>query len=123
MLPLLAMGADECVDALVAGGFSVVRRTSHGVLLERGSRQVHVPMTSLLTPDQLLTILESAGLSNYQFLELFSDMPTAPGVLVQDSGVVLGGARDVRDARIDEEDDEEMTADPPTLRTALLQRA
>lgn len=77
-MPLVAVSGAECVDALRGAGFSVSERSNRGATLTKGLRVVIVPDVAMLTPDELTSILRTAGLGYVDFLDLLSDAPTEP---------------------------------------------
>lgn len=74
------MSGVECVDALTSAGFSLTARTGADVTLTKGLRVVVVPDVPMLTPDELMAILRSAGVPYSEFLDLLSEAPTDPAI-------------------------------------------
>jgi len=83
LLPLVAVSAFECVDALrVAGFFVRAHSAATGYSLSNGLRSVTVRSTVLLAPDELLAILRDAGIPYCDFLDLLSEAPTDPAIVL-----------------------------------------
>ena len=80
LLPLVAVSGPECVDALLAAGFTVSARTDDHTTLAKSGRAVSIRTGALLMPDELLGILRDAGLAYSDFLDLLSEAPTDPDV-------------------------------------------
>jgi hypothetical protein len=80
VVPLVAVSGAECVEALTAAGFALSTRTSEGTTLTRGLHLVVVPDVPMLAPDELGSILRSAGVPYSDFLDLLSEVPTDPGI-------------------------------------------
>ena len=80
MVPLVAVSGAECVDALSSAGFSLTGRTGSDVTLSKGLRVVVVPDVAMLSPDELLAVLRSAGVPYSEFLDLLSEAPTDPAM-------------------------------------------
>ncbi len=80
MVPLVAVSGAECVDALSGAGFSLTARTGADVTLSKGLRVVVVPDVAMLSPDELLAILRTAGVPYTDFLDLLSEAPTDPAI-------------------------------------------
>lgn len=78
VVPLVAVSGAECVDALTLAGFSLVSRTDSNATLVRGLRLVVVPDVGILSPDELLEVLRTAGVAYTDFLDLLSETPTDP---------------------------------------------
>lgn len=72
LLPILAVSATECVQALTLGGFRTTSRTQAATVLEQRDRRVIVPATMMLPPDDLENILRAAAVSYTEFLELLA---------------------------------------------------
>ena len=77
-LPVLALSADEILWALLRSGFVIVKATSDTILLERGHRQVSVPLGPLEVEDAM-AVLHDAGVAYSELLDLLGEAPTAPG--------------------------------------------
>jgi hypothetical protein len=69
---MLAVSGEECVAALLAGGFRPLRREEGTSVVERGYRVARIPDALVLSPEDLDEILRSAGVAYTQFLELLS---------------------------------------------------
>lgn len=80
VVPLVAVSGAECVEALTGAGFVVVARSSTGATLTKGLRFVVVPEAGMLVPDELTSILRSAGIPYSDFLDLLSEAPTDPAI-------------------------------------------
>jgi len=80
VVPLVAVSGAECIDALAIAGFSLTARNGSEVTLTKGLRVVVVPHAAMLTPDELLAILRSAGVPYSEFLDLLSEAPTDPAI-------------------------------------------
>ncbi len=80
MVPLVAVSGAECVDALSIAGFSLTARNPTAVTLTKGLRVVVVPDVAMLSPDDLLAILRTAGVPYSEFLDLLSETPTDPAI-------------------------------------------
>lgn len=80
MVPLVAVSGAECIDALSLAGFSLTARTGSEVTLSKGLRVVVVPDVAMLSPDELLSVLRTAGLPYSDFLDLLSEAPTDPAI-------------------------------------------
>jgi hypothetical protein len=80
VVPLVAVSGAECVDALSMAGFSVSSRTATHATVTKGLRVVVVPDLPMLPPEELMTVLRTAGLPYSEFLELLSECPTDPAI-------------------------------------------
>jgi hypothetical protein len=80
VIPLVAVSGAECIDALSTAGFALVGRNGADVTMTKGLHVVIVPDVPLLTPDELLAILRSAGVPYSEFLDLLSEAPTDPAI-------------------------------------------
>ena len=80
MVPLVAVSGAECADALSSAGFALTARTGSEVTLSKGLRVVVIPDVAMLSPDELLAILRSAGVPYSEFLDLLSEAPTDPAI-------------------------------------------
>jgi hypothetical protein len=80
LLPLVAVSGPECVDALLAAGFTVSARTDDHATLSKSGRSVTIRTGALLMPEELLGVLRDAGLAYSDFLDLLSEAPTDPDV-------------------------------------------
>ncbi len=80
MIPLVAVSGSECIDALAMAGFSITMRTDAEATLTKDFHVVVVPDVPILSPDELMTVLRSAGLPYSDFLELLSEAPTDPAI-------------------------------------------
>jgi hypothetical protein len=80
LLPLVAVSGSECVEALLAAGFSVRSRSDDLACLVSGMRSVSVPTVAMLTPDELVAVLRQAGVAYTDFLDLLSEAPTDPDI-------------------------------------------
>ena len=72
----------ECVLALLFGGFEVRKRAPGSTVLSRGTRVVIVPDSLVLAPNVLEAILSDADLTHQKFLDLVSDEPTLPELIL-----------------------------------------
>jgi hypothetical protein len=77
-----ALSGAECVVALCALGFAVVRRQPGGTILREGSHLVVVPDLLILPGHVLDTIIASADVSYASLLGAVEDLPTQPELSV-----------------------------------------
>jgi len=81
VLPLIAVSGVECIAALTQAGFRPLRRTDDATTLRRGGREVVVPHAAILSPEELVAVIQAAGFGYGDFLDLLSEAPTDPDVL------------------------------------------
>jgi hypothetical protein len=80
VIPLVAVSGADCIEALVRAGFDA-RTTDDGITaLVRDGRVVVVPTSPLLSPGELLAVLEGACVAYSDFLDLLCETPTDPDV-------------------------------------------
>jgi hypothetical protein len=87
VLPLLAVSAAECVDALLLAGFAVVERTDDSTVLRRDLRVVAIRDSQLLGAEALEALLRAAGVPYTEFLDRLAETPTEPAFRVTETGV------------------------------------
>ena len=80
-IPLVAVSGVECVEVLIHAGFERCRAADDATTLVRDGRVVVVPTSALLTPDELVGVLNAARISYSDFLDMLSEMPTDVDVL------------------------------------------
>jgi hypothetical protein len=74
----LEVSGRECVVALEAVGFDVVRKMAGATALRRGDRIAIVPDTIAVARVVLDRILDSADLTFEELVDLISEAPTMP---------------------------------------------
>ncbi len=62
--------SDHVVDALVRGGFAIVRQNAAGTILERGIRAVVVPTDRTLSALDVAALRRMAGMRYAELLSL-----------------------------------------------------
>jgi hypothetical protein len=77
MMRVVAVSGIECVDALVSAGFCFEARGSGTNILTKGDRLVVVPDIPRLAPEAIRSILDQAGLTYAEFVELLAGSPTS----------------------------------------------
>jgi hypothetical protein len=77
-----ALSGAECVLALCALGFTVVRRQPGGTILRAGSHVLVVPDMLILPTRVLDTIIADADVSYSTLLGAVEDLPTEPELSV-----------------------------------------
>lgn len=72
MLSLVALSGAEFVEALMRGGFEIVKKDGALVVLERRGKTLVVCNTATLSGDDLVYLLRRSGVAYFELLDLLA---------------------------------------------------